>query len=583
MRDNNRSDDWNNAFGANRPGDEPDKAARSGHEPGQEPGQEQGQEQGQEFGRKSGQEFARGEGRELERDREAGRETGPGGPAYFRYGPFASGAGGEVADEGRSRSHQAGAGETGAYDAMVEAASSGHEQSYDVEITPPDPLKPVPQDAAGATIGATIDAGKAGKARKAGKRSAKRQRTSFRSMFAAFIAGAVLVGGLMFASDKLNLFTADAATGGTPPVVQPVQTEVSDGNRGGLQNASLEVVRPNTIAEIVSNSQAAVVKIETYSKGTRQSTSPFFNDPFFRFFFGDDYNQPQQSPEGRLYKTGEGSGFLFDSEGYILTNQHVVDNADEIRVFVQGFEDYFVAEKLGDSYDLDLAALKIEGSAPFAYLRLGDAEAMNVGDWVIAIGNPYGFDHTVTVGVLSAKERPITIREGQNTRQYENLLQTDASINPGNSGGPLLNLNGEVIGINTAVSAQAQGIGFAIPTGTITDVLDNLKNDTPIPKQPEPYIGVYLGNLDDAWKEELGFKGDGALVTQIEVGGPANRAGIRAGDIITEVAGKKISDAQDVSDAVKEQEVGSNIHLKIFRQGKTYEAVVTVGDRNASE
>lgn len=260
----------------------------------------------------------------------------------------------------------------------------------------------------------------------------------------------------------------------------------------------------------------------------------------------------------------------------------MVDGADEIRVFVEGYENYFVAKKLGESYDLDLAALKIDGSAPFAYLRLGDADAMKVGDWVIAIGNPYGFDHTVTVGVLSAKGRPITIRDGVNTRKYENLLQTDASINPGNSGGPLLNLNGEVIGINTAVSSQAQGIGFAIPTSTISGVLDNLKNDKPIPKEPSPYIGVYLADLDDTWKEELGYKGDGVLVTQVEVDGPAHRAGIRAGDIITEVAGSKIKSSQDVIDAVRKQDVGQRITLKVVRQGKTYETIVTVGDRNAS-
>lgn len=497
----------------------------------------------------------------------AGEQTGDvaraGEPAYFRYGPFVSGSGAYGSS-----------GESAATDPADRTVSGerGEVLEPEVEITAPAPLKPVPEYA-----DAPRAAGSGVRRKRSGRRS------SFASMFAAFMAGAVLVGGLMFAADKANLFTADAAAGGQAASVQQTAAAgLSGGGNGGVQNASLEVVRPNTIAEIVNNSQAAVVKIETYSKRTARSTNPFYNDPFFRFFFGDDYNQPQQGESGRLYKTGEGSGFIFDSEGYILTNQHVVEHADEIRVYVQGFEDYFIAEKLGDSFDLDLAALKINGKEPFAYLRLGDAEAMNVGDWVIAIGNPYGFDHTVTVGVLSAKERPITIRDGASTREYKNLLQTDASINPGNSGGPLLNLNGEVIGINTAVSSQAQGIGFAIPTSTVTGVLDNLKNDTPIPKAPEPYIGVYLGDLDDAWKEELGFKGDGALVTQIEVGGPANRAGIRAGDIITEVAGKKVSSAKDVSEAVKQQEVGKNINLKIFRQGKTYEAVVTVGDRNAS-
>lgn len=497
-------------------------------------------------------------------------EPAYGKPAYFRYGPFASGfAGGE--EHGRQEAPD---GEARRSDGGPEAGKPGREtEDHGVDIALPPAVKPVPAaDCAGEAAGA-----KAVRRRRSG-------RSSFRGMLsylAAFMAGAVLVGGLMFAADRYNLFTAGAAGGQAAPAGESAPAGRSSGADAGLVRNGLDIVRPNSIAEIVENSQAAVVKIETYSRRST-STNPFYNDPFFRFFFGDDFNQPRQDRSGRLYKTGEGSGFIFDSEGYILTNQHVVDGADEIRVYVEGYKDYFVAKKLGESYDLDLAALKIDGSEPFAYLRLGDADAMKVGDWVIAIGNPYGFDHTVTVGVLSAKERPITIRDGTNTRKYENLLQTDASINPGNSGGPLLNLNGEVIGINTAVSAQAQGIGFAIPTSTVAGVLDNLKNDRPIPKEPEPYIGVYLADLDDAWKEELGYKGDGALVTQVEVGGPAYRAGIRAGDIITEVAGGKTASSQDVIDAVRKQEVGSRISLKVVRQGKTYETVVTVGDRNAS-
>jgi len=497
-------------------------------------------------------------------------------PAYFRYGPFASGFG---APNGNDR-HEAARGAAGDGQAElpegVRASADPAAADPAVDITPPPTVRPLPAlpDAVGADASGAVRRRRSGRSRFRG----------FMSYFAAFMAGAVLIGGLMFAADKYDLFTAGAAAGqaDTGGAGGGNVGAVSPGSRNAnLANSSLDIVRPGSIAEIVDNSQAAVVKIETYSRRA-VSTNPFYNDPFFRFFFGDDYSQPRRDQSGRLYKTGEGSGFIFDSEGYILTNQHVVDGADEIRVFVEGYENYFVAKKLGESYDLDLAALKIDGSAPFAYLRLGDADAMKVGDWVIAIGNPYGFDHTVTVGVLSAKGRPITIRDGVNTRKYENLLQTDASINPGNSGGPLLNLNGEVIGINTAVSSQAQGIGFAIPTSTISGVLDNLKNDKPIPKEPSPYIGVYLADLDDTWKEELGYKGDGVLVTQVEVDGPAHRAGIRAGDIITEVAGSKIKSSQDVIDAVRKQDVGQRITLKVVRQGKTYETIVTVGDRNAS-
>ncbi|MBW7461798.1 trypsin-like peptidase domain-containing protein, partial [Paenibacillus sepulcri] len=154
---------------------------------------------------------------------------------------------------------------------------------------------------------------------------------------------------------------------------------------------------------------------------------------------------------GDLTPEGLGTGFFFDSTGYILTNQHVVGDADEIKVTVQGRAEPLVAKKLGSDYNLDLAVLKVEGTN-FPTLPIGDSDSIDIGDWVVAIGNPYGFDHTVTVGVLSAKERPISIQDTEGTRNYEHLLQTDASINPGNSGGPLINLEGEVVGINTAVS-----------------------------------------------------------------------------------------------------------------------------------
>src|SRR5690606_19984497 len=207
----------------------------------------------------------------------------------------------------------------------------------------------------------------------------------------------------------------------------------------------------------------------------------------------DNYmpKQQQNNDEGRsqLEQTGMGTGFFFDESGYILTNQHVIGEATEIRVIVEGYDEPFIAELLGSSFDLDLAVLKLNEDIKFPTLELGSSEDVNIGDWVVAIGNPYGFDHTLTVGVISAKERPINIFDESGERNYKNLLQTDASINPGNSGGPLINLNGQVIGINTAVSSQAQGIGFAIPTSTITEVLDYLKNNEQIPAQPVPFIG----------------------------------------------------------------------------------------------
>lgn len=453
----------------------------------------------------------------------------------------------------------------------------------DVEITEPETVKPIPYEYVSSTFAAstvpTAESTKADKSRKRG--------SSWKSMFAAFMAGVVVVGGLMFSADKLDLFTSgESAIGVIANEANPNQSinTASGGGSSNVQTSALDVVRPNNIAAIVENSRAAVVKIETYAKVSNRGN--MYNDDFFNFFFNNGGNgRSQQGNSGQNaqeQKIGEGSGFIFDSEGYILTNQHVIDGAETIKVYVEGYDDPFIATSLGDSVDLDLAALKIEGKSPFASLKLGDVGQLNVGDWVVAIGNPYGYDHTVTVGVLSAKERPISIQDGTTIRQYEHLLQTDASINPGNSGGPLLNLNGEVIGINTAVNAEAQGIGFAIPTSTISEVLDNLKNDEPIPQEPAPYVGIYLGELNSTTAQQLGFNGEeGAIVTQVEIDGPASRAGIVAGDIITEVAGKKISTYSDVSEEVKKQSVGAKISMKVFRDGKTYEVAIIVGDRNA--
>ncbi len=466
----------------------------------------------------------------------------------------------------------------------------------DVEITEPERVRPIvferEADAASITGSpATIAASSAQSGASQAKTKKSKGSSSWKSMFAAFMAGVVVVGGLMFTADKTNLFTSGSDV---PAAVSqnsgPAQTVSASSGGGGssVQNSVLGIERPGNIAAIVEQSRPAVVKIETYAKVSsgRQNGSNY-ND-FFDFFFNNggrgqqDNSQGQQSSQET--KVGEGSGFIFDSEGYILTNQHVVDGAETIKVYLEGYDEPFNATMLGESEDLDLAALKIDGNTEFASLKLGNVDDLRVGDWVIAIGNPYGYDHTVTVGVLSAKERPITIQDGSTRRQYEHLLQTDASINPGNSGGPLLNLNGEVIGINTAVNAAAQGIGFAIPTSTISEVLDNLKNDEPIPQEPAPYVGIYLGELNDRIAEQLGYSGtEGAIVTQVEVDGPASRAGVQAGDIITEVAGKKISAYVDVSETVKKQAVGTKITMKVFRDGKTYEVAIIVGDRNATE
>jgi len=406
-----------------------------------------------------------------------------------------------------------------------------------------------------------------------------RKRSRFRSMFASFLAGAIVVTGLMFAADTANLFTGDNAAAVGADDAGGSNTAGGAGNdskSGSAQNAALQdIVRPNNIAEIVKKASPAVVMIETYVNSNRRNSS-LFDDPFFRFFFGDDYLPNYRQNDGQKVQSGMGSGFIFDKDGYILTNQHVIANADEILVRVEGYTEPFKATLLGANYDLDLAALKIEGEEDFPTLAIGESDELEVGDWVVAIGNPYGFEHTVTVGVLSAKERPITIPDTQGPRQYKHLLQTDASINPGNSGGPLLNLKGEVIGINTAVSSQAQGIGFAIPTSTVVSVLDNLKNDLPIPK---PYLGIYMQDLTREQLKRLKLD-SGVVITAIEEGSAADKAGLQVFDVIVEFDGKKVESSQHLQSLVSDKKVGDKVELNIQRAGEMQTITVTLGDRS---
>jgi serine protease Do len=480
---------------------------------------------------------------------------------YYSYGPYNSAFQENKAEDGRENS--------------TSVISSNGTSS--VEVTPPKPLRP---------FGYNNDSPLPNTANEWDRE--KKKRSSARSIFAAFMAGAVVVATLMFSADKMNLFT------GSQPLAPsgsgtnaPSSSNSSSGNNGNVQKTALDLNRPTNIAQIAKDAGPAIVKVEALVKpkaSANNGNGGILNDPFFRQFFGDGQGggtQPNGSGGSALQPAGMGTGFIFEKSGYILTNEHVVDGADEVQITVQGFDKPFVAKVLGTSYDLDLAALKIEGTKDFSTLPIGSADNVNVGDWVVAIGNPYGFDHTVTVGVLSAKERGISIPDTKGTRDYKALLQTDASINPGNSGGPLLNLNGEVIGINTAVSAQAQGIGFAIPSSTISSVLDNLKNNVTIPKEPIAYLGVGLQDIDSSWVTELKLQNtDGAIVGTVDRKTPAFQAGVRPYDVIVDINGAKVKDSAELITKVKATKVGDKVTLGIIRDGKRTDITVTVGDKN---
>lgn len=479
---------------------------------------------------------------------------------YYSYGPYKS----AFNEENDQQS--------------LTTSASGTEGSSSVEVTPPKNLRPF---SFGPEVGVPQGSGPWD--------SNARKRSSVKSVFAAFMAGALVVSALMFSADKLNLFS------GNQPMASGSSTTAtsnsSNGNGGEVKNVGLDVVRPGNISAIAQNAGPAIVKVESLVKPkqtSRNGGNSLFDDPFFRQFFGDNgggnttpKSGQQGSGSGELQPGGMGTGFIFEKTGYILTNEHVVDGADEIQITVEGYDKPFKAKLLGNSYELDLAVLKIEGEKEFPILPLGKAEDVNVGDWVVAIGNPYGFDHTVTVGVLSAKERPISIPDAKGTREYKHLLQTDASINPGNSGGPLLNLNGEVIGINTAVSSQAQGIGFAIPTSTISSVLENLKNNVQIPKEPVPYLGVGLQDIGQDWVSELKLSNtDGALVGSVQRKSPAFQAGLRQYDVIVEINGTKVKNSQELITKVQAMKVGDKVNLGLIRDGKRMEVPITIGDKN---
>jgi serine protease Do len=259
---------------------------------------------------------------------------------------------------------------------------------------------------------------------------------------------------------------------------------------------------------------------------------------------------------GTLHQRALGTGFIIDPAGKIATNAHVVEDADRVRVKLAD-EREFNAKVIGRDARLDLAVLQLEGAKDLPVASLGSSEALRVGEYAVAIGNPFGLSHTVTMGIVSAKGRAI------GASQYDDFIQTDASINPGNSGGPLFNLQGQVIGINTAINPQGRGIGFAIPVDAFKDVLPQLLTTGTVARGR---LGVHIQGIDAPLAKTLGLdKPTGALVGELETGGPGERAGLKAGDVILEVDKDVIDDAQELPRVVAKHAPGSKVSVKVLR------------------
>ncbi|HNR88118.1 MAG TPA: trypsin-like peptidase domain-containing protein [Spirochaetota bacterium] len=336
-----------------------------------------------------------------------------------------------------------------------------------------------------------------------------------------------------------------------------------------------------TFREIYDLNNDRVVFIST-EQTVQMPQNPFFNDPFFRDFFGMPRGQQQPRTQKR---TGLGTGFVLTDDGYICTNAHVVSRMDRTGNIIGPLER--VKVKVGDTtYDAivvgadgrtDIALLKINPKTKLNPVYLGDSDTVRVGDWAVAIGNPFGLDKTFTVGVISAVARKdVGMMGGSQTH-----IQTDASINPGNSGGPLININGEVIGINRMIysnSGGSLGIGFAIPINQAKAVLEDLKK---FKKVKRGYIGVHIAPLTDEHVKELGLKNtEGARVDAVLNGGPSAKAGMRVGDVILSVDGTKVNSPGALIEIVEKMPIGKTLKIEVWRERGTVTLYITIQERS---
>ena len=343
---------------------------------------------------------------------------------------------------------------------------------------------------------------------------------------------------------------------------------------GSLYAAKQAVTVPQTISsdipmvpagfsDLAAKVRAGVVNIQVVRQVEVQGPGLTPSNPFGDFFGPFGGNMPQRRQQGI------GSGFVISADGFIVTNNHVVEDATQIKVkFADGKE--WPGKVVGRDPKTDLALIKINPDAGLSSLTLGDSDALKVGEWVVAVGSPFGLEQTVTAGIVSAKGRVI------GSGPYDDFIQTDASINPGNSGGPLINLRGEVVGINTAIIASGQGIGFAIPISMARDIVTQLQQKGHVTRG---LLGVSIQDVTPELAKSFGMKeARGALVAQVIPDSPAHKGGIEQGDIILEFDGKKVSDSKALPRLVATAAIGRTVTVVLLRDGKEIHRQVKVGE-----
>jgi serine protease Do len=378
------------------------------------------------------------------------------------------------------------------------------------------------------------------------------QKKHFKLILIALLMAGAMVGfgyGLSSAVKSSDLPALTESTVSESPMVPANFTDLAEKVRPGVVN--IQVVK----------------KVKNVDFGFRNfSGNPFGGkNPFGDFFGPFSEGNPPRGFEQR----GVGSGFVMSQEGYILTNNHVVEDADQIKVKLSNGKE-FNGKVIGRDPKTDLALLKIEGGSDLHPLKLGNSEDLKVGSWVVAVGSPFGLEQTVTAGIVSAKGRVI------GSGPYDNFIQTDASINPGNSGGPLINMKGEVVGINTAIIASGNGIGFAIPINMAKEIAPQLQEKGHVTRG---WLGVSIQEVTPELAKSFGLKEKkGALVGQVVSGSPAEKTGIEQGDIILEFDGKEVADSKDLPRIVASTPVGKGVTVKLSRNGKLVDRQVKVGE-----